>query len=280
VRHGGAWVIALSHYRGIAVSGFRGFRYDGTFFNSTNGCGPEESGCGMMELYDVGMSSLVVQEALALATLAPLIGRPEQVVSVLAARAKAMSLKIAAHLWDGQLGIFVNRFSAEHENGRFYERVSPTSFYALAAHAATDEQAAAMATHWLLNASRFCVAADGGHGGLHSTCDWPLPSIAADDPAFPALGYWRGYIWGPMAQLTFWSLQAYDHVPVVRQARKAMCKQMAELMMSQWVEHRHICENYNPHKDADTTDGDCSGTRFYHWGALTGLIGLMEDGLF
>jgi hypothetical protein len=27
-------------------------------------------------------------------------------------------------------------------------------------------------------------------------------------------------------------------------------------------------------------EGDCSGTRFYHWGALTGMIGLMEDGLF
>ena len=51
-------------------------------------------------------------------------------------------------------------------------------------------------------------------------------------------------------------------------------------MMSQWDQHRHICENYNPHKDADTTEGDCSGTRFYHWGALTGVIGLMEDGLF
>ena len=27
------------------------------------------------------------------------------------------------------------------------------------------------------------------------------------DPAFPPLGYWRGYVWGPMAQLVYWSLQ-------------------------------------------------------------------------
>lgn len=67
-----------------------------------------------------------------------------------------------------------------------------------------------------------------------------------------------------MAQLTYWSLLKFDHVPVVRQARKALCKQMGELMMSQWQQHRHICENYNPHKTADTTGGDCSGTRFYH----------------
>jgi hypothetical protein len=34
-----------------------------------------------------------------------------------------------------------------------------------------------------------------------------------------------------------------------------MCKQMGPLM-SQWTQHRHICENYNPHKSADTTGGD------------------------
>ena len=45
-------------------------------------------------------------------------------------------------------------------------------------------------------------------------------------------------------------LQNYDHVPQVRAARKAMCKQLAGLMMSQWDQHRHICENYNPHKTA------------------------------
>jgi hypothetical protein len=37
-------------------------------------------------------------------------------------------------------------------------------------------------------------------------------------------------------------------------------------------------QNYNPHKTADTSGGDCSGTKFYHWGALTGLIELVEEG--
>jgi hypothetical protein len=44
-------------------------------------------------------------------------------------------------------------------------------------------------------------------------CYWGLPSISADDPAFPKLGYWRGYVWGPMVQLTYWGLQNYQHVP-------------------------------------------------------------------
>ena len=50
--------------------------------------------------------------------------------------------------WDDNLGIFVNRFSSDHANGTFYEHVSPTSFYALQANAATDEQAASMMEHW------------------------------------------------------------------------------------------------------------------------------------
>ena len=120
----------------------------------------------------------------------------------------------------------------------------------------------------------------GDFAGNADTCYWGLPSINAADPAYPPLGYWRGFTWGPMAQLTYWALQQYDHVPAVRQGRKALCKQMNALMLSQWDAHRHICENFNPHKTADTSGGDCSGTKFYHWGALTGLIAMIEDGLY
>ena len=148
-------------------------------------------------------------------------------------------------------------------NGTFYRRISPTSFYALMAEAATDAQAASMVSEWLLSPQHFCVAPNGDFAGNADECYWGLPSIERSDAAFPALGYWRGYVWGPMAQLTYWSLQHYDHVPAVRSGRKALCKQMTALMLSQWHEHRHICENYNPHKTADTSGGDCSGTKFY-----------------
>ena len=83
-----------------------------------------------------------------------------------------------------------------------------------------------------------------------------------------------------MAMLTYWSLQQYDHVPAVRAGRKALCSQMTALMLSQWRAHRHICENYSPHKTADDHHGDCSGTKFYHWGALTGMITLVEEGYY
>ena len=77
-----------------------------------------------------------------------------------------------------------------------------------------------------------------------------------------------------MSMLTYWSLQAYDHVPEVRQGRKAMAKQVTAMMLNQWRLHRHICENYNPHKDGT----DCTGDKFYHWGGLTGLTTLIETG--
>ena len=75
----------------------------------------------------------------------------------------------------------------------FYRRVSPTSFYLLLARATTDAQATALVSGWLLNASHFCVAPAGDFGGNDDSCYWGLcvPSISADDAAFPQLGYWR-----------------------------------------------------------------------------------------
>ena len=44
-------------------------------------------------------------------------------------------------------------------------------------------------------------------------------------------------VWGPMVQLVYWSLLEYDHVPVVRAAKKALAKQMTALTLSQWKAH-------------------------------------------
>ena len=44
-----------------------------------------------------------------------------------------------------------------------------------------------------MNSSRFCLSPSGDFAGNTDDCYWGLPSISADDPAFPQLGYWRGY---------------------------------------------------------------------------------------
>ena len=88
--------------------------------------------------------------------------------------------------------------------------------------------------------------------------------------------YRRGFVWGPMAMLTYWGLEQYDDVPAAKQARQALCKQMNALMLSQWRRSGSICENFSPHKDG----AKCTGMPFYHWGALTGFIGLLEAGWY
>ena len=114
--------------------------------------------------------------------------------------------------------------------------------------------------------------------GNSDTCYWGLPSISADDPAYPPLGYWRGFVWGPMALLTYWGLShpAYTAAPLVTVARRGLCSQMGELFLSQWRAHRHVCENYSPWRNAT----ECTGMHFYHWGGLAGFIGLLDAGFY
>ena len=61
-------------------------------------------------------------------------------------------------------------------------------------------------------------------------------------------------------------------------ARKRLVSVSRKLLLHEWLEHHHVHENFN----AATGEG-CdvrNSNPFYHWGALTGLIGLMEDGLW
>ena len=81
-----------------------------------------------------------------------------------------------------------------------------------------------------------------------------------------------------MALLTYWGLvnPEYSSVPLVTTARKALCRQMGALFLSQWRAHHHVCENFSPKKEAT----ECTGMHFYHWGGLTGFIGLLEAGFY
>jgi len=93
-------------------------------------------------------------------------------------------------------------------------------------------------------------------------------------------------VWGPMAQLTWWSLEQYKHLPVANAARKALVDQMTGMFLNQWRLHGHVCENYLPHRNGTKVNGkiwpdECTfgtGTTFYHWGALNGFIAIMGNG--
>jgi glycogen debranching enzyme len=168
--------------------------YDGEFWSNKD---------DLMQLYDVGMTSMFTMDAFALSELAKAIGRSKD-ASVLRQRAEFMRALLSRHLWDEQGKIFTNKFA----NGSFYRRVSPTSFYVMLANASTDTQASLMMQHWMMNQSRFCVTKNGDMAGNNPDgCYWGMPSISADDPAFSKNpqnlgedGYWRGKVWGPMIQ--------------------------------------------------------------------------------
>ena len=252
--------------------------WDGSAFNATT---------HQMQLYELSQSSFYVAEASHLIELAAAVGRSEETAH-LEERLTSMKKLIIANMWDEDRQVFANRYPDDAPNGEtkgkggFSAKISPTSFYPMMANASTDAQAEAMTVAWLTNKSRFCIN-ENYQTENEGRCYWGLPSISSDDPTFPPLGYWRGYVWGPMAQLTYWSLQQYDHVPAVRSARKAMCKQMTAMMLNQWRLHAHICENFNPHKNGTEVAGkvwpdDCTGCKFYHWGALAGMISLIEEG--
>jgi putative isomerase len=144
-----------------------------------------------MQLIDVGMTAMVVSEARHLAKLGDLIGRNADAKD-LRSHADKLTASLAVYNWANDSDVFANRYP---DGGKFYRRISPTSFYPLMAKAATDEQAAAMVQKWLLDPTHFAITTAGDHVGNSDDNYWGLPSIDARDPAFPKLGYWRGFVW-------------------------------------------------------------------------------------
>jgi hypothetical protein len=207
-----------------------------------------------IHLADVGLMSLYVADCNALAEIAAALGKhPEE--QELRRRGERYGANLQT-LWDEKAGIFLNK---NLDTGELSTRLSPTNFYPLLAKAATPRQAARMVNEHLLNPQEFWG-------------EWVIPSIARSDPAFRDQDYWRGRIWGPMNYLVYLGLLNYD--------QPAVCKQLAQkslaLFNQEWRLNGHVHENYN----AITGIGDdvSSSDRFYHWGALLGLIDYLETG--
>lgn len=256
--------------------------YDVPKCTAANGtCGPwncTNGKCGnfaneKMQLYDTGMAAMHTMDCKSLMELAIVIGRTKE-AAILKQRFDNMQTLIEDNLWDEETEIYVNRAP----NGNFYPRISPTNFYPLQTSGPSDSRVDTMMNKWMLNSSHFCISPKGDFAGNSDACYWGLPSIQASDAAFPALGYWRGYVWGPMAQLTYWGLQNYDHVESARTVRTSLVKQMNEMMLNQWRSNGYICENYYPAK----SHNGCSpgAMKMYHWGALTGFLSLVENGFY
>jgi len=208
-----------------------------------------------MELADVGLMSMYIADSEALATIADILGKRAE-AGALRERAAKYRRSLST-LWDDKTGIYLNK---DLHTGQLSTRLSPTNFYPLLARAPSPEQAAQMIRKHLLNPDEF--------GGARV-----LPSIARNDPAFVDQDYWRGRIWGPMNYLVYRGLVNYD-LPEAIEARRQLARKSMDLFLHEWREKGHVHENYSA--TSDDSDTIQNSDRFYHWGALLGLIGYEE----
>jgi len=205
------------------------------------------------ELADVGLTSLLALDSDSLADLAQVLGRSEDEAELRARGDRCRA--ILDRLWDEQAGIYRNWHTDRKEAS---QRISPTSLYPLFAGIAKDRAHRLVQEH-LLNPAEFWT-------------EWAIPTITANDPAFPEQVYWRGKIWPPMN----WLIYVGCRMAGETEAATAVAAKSSAVLLKEWREHGHVHENYTATTGmgCDKEDSD----RFHHWGGLLGLPALIEAG--
>jgi len=203
---------------------------------------------------DVGLMSLYILDCQSLSELAGVLGRNE-VQAELVERARTYSEKLET-LWNEEFGLYLNK---DLVTGEFSYRLSPTLFYPLLAKVPDQHEATRMMKEHFYNSEEFWG-------------EYMIPSIARNDEAFADNTYWRGRIWAPMNFLVYLGIRNYD----LPEARRDLVEKSSSLLLKSWIAERHVYENYN----SETGQGNDAGMsdKFYHWGALLGFIGLIEEG--
>ena len=204
---------------------------------------------------DVGLTGLFILDCESLIALARLLGRDED-VAVYRARLEEARRGLEG-LWDEEFGLYCNRRT---DTGAFSHRISPTNFYALFDSTVPPERARRMADEHYYNPDEL-------YG------EWMIPTTGRNEPGYSDQNYWRGRVWPSTNFLAYSAIRRYGGLPDVQ---KDLSEHSVHLMMKEWTEKRHIHENYN----GDTGEG-CdvrNSDKFYHWGALLGLISMLESG--
>jgi neutral trehalase len=204
-------------------------------------------------LADVGLMSAYILDCQSLSELAGALGKKE-IQAELIERARVYSEKLET-LWNEEFGLFLNK---DLVTGEFSYRLSPTLFYPLLAKVPNQRQAKRMIEEHFYNPEEFWG-------------EYVIPSISRNDAGFADNTYWRGRIWAPMNFLVYLGLRNYD----LPEARKDLVSKSSNLLLQSWLSERHVYENYN----SESGQGNDAGMsdKFYHWGALLGFIGLMEN---
>lgn len=206
---------------------------------------------GLLEQYDVGVSSMLALDMESQARIADILGFAP-LSEVLKMRAEKIKTSMNENLWDETRGIYANR----NTDGSF-GLTSPTSFYPLAAGAADESKVDACIEH-IFNEEEF-----------FTPC--PLVAINAKSDAVHDNQYWRGRTWAPGPYWTYIGLRRNGRdMEANRLARAAV-----EHFDRHWKNQRRSYENYNPFTGSgdDSVDSD----PFYSWSALLPLMWSMEQ---
>jgi len=208
-----------------------------------------------LELQDVGLTSLYIADALALAELAAILGRTAEEVE-LRERAQLFADGLET-VWDERAGYY---FNWRTDLDRPSPRRSPTLFYPMLARVPSEERAQRMVNDHLLNPEEFWG-------------EFVIPSTTRDDPSFPRQRYWKGAIWPPLNFLTYLGLRTYALTePAAELSRKSL-----DMFLAEWRRKGYVSENYSSITGAGD-DRRLSSDPFHSWGALFGIMAFMEAG--
>ncbi|NJM16578.1 MAG: hypothetical protein HC896_15475 [Bacteroidales bacterium] len=204
----------------------------------------------------LALTQLFIGDCKALANMAAVLGKKED-EKMLAMQAEKFAKNIQV-LWNEENGLFQNY---DLTKNKFSYRISPTNFYPLIAHTATEQQATSMIERHLLNEEEFWG-------------EWILPSIAKNDELYHEQRYWRGAIWAPMNFLVYLGLKEYN-MPVT----DAFVEKSVAIFRKNWSQEHFVCENYSP-IDGTCTNEKLTSSPWYTWGGLMAIIGLMDAGYY
>ena len=216
--------------------------YDGVPFDTTD---------HLLEIADAGLMSLYIADCKALAKIASILDNKEAEQELLQ-RAEKYNKQLET-MWNEEFGLYLNK---RMDTGEFSKRISPTNFYPLISATPTQKQAQRMIKEHFYNPEEFWG-------------EWIMPSIARNDTAYTGRDYWRGSIWAPMNFLVYLGMLNYN----LPEARKDLADKSHKLLMKEWLSKGYIRENYSAETGGDP---GYRSEHFYHWGALLGMINLIE----
>ena len=212
---------------------------------------PYDEKTHLMQLSDVGLMGMYLLDTKSLIKIAEIIGKD---TNELKNRYEHIKTGLKS-LWCDDFGLHLNK---QMLDSKFSKRISPTNFYPMLTGELSKDTTNRMVNEHFYNSKEFWGK-------------WILPSIAKNDPAFSDQNYWRGRIWAPMNFLVYLGLRMQGEF----ETASKLARKSEKLILNEWLSKNHIHENYSPF---DGTGCQPRSNRFYHWGALLSLIGLMDQG--